>query len=204
MATLIRRRALRVPVEFRVAATLRSTPIYQTQTIRYASSLPSVVQLSFWKSMVPKPLRRRPEPSSGAPTKPKSKEWNPATFFILIFILIGSMSIQMITLRKDFDTFVRRADVRIGLLREVVEKLQKGEEVDVEKALGTGDVEKEREWEEVLKEIEQGDIVKNARKTERPKPPPAAPTRMEQKPESAATRTPDRMKAKTTGYSNFF
>jgi hypothetical protein len=54
----------------------------------------------------------------------------------------------MITLKRDFATFVRQSDVRIGLLREVVEKLQKGEKVDVEKVLGTGDPEREQEWEE--------------------------------------------------------
>jgi hypothetical protein len=82
--------------------------------------------------------------------KPKSKEWNPATFFIIIFLFIGSMSIQMIALKKDFATFTRQSDVRIGLLREVVEKLQRGEKVDVEKVLGTGDPERELEWEEGL------------------------------------------------------
>ncbi|KAK0709027.1 hypothetical protein B0T26DRAFT_610105, partial [Lasiosphaeria miniovina] len=107
-----------------------------------------VAQPSFWKSMVPKPLRR-----FDAPKKPKSKEWNPATFFIVIFLLIGSMSIQMIVLRKDFGAFTRRSDVRIAQLRDVVERLQKGEAVDVEKALGTGDPEKESEWEEVLQEL---------------------------------------------------
>jgi hypothetical protein len=62
--------------------------------------------------------------------------------------LIGSMSIQMILLRKNFAAFTRQSDVRIGLLREVVEKIQRGEDVDVEKVLGTGDLEKEAEWQE--------------------------------------------------------
>lgn len=77
-----------------------------------------------------------------------AEEWNPATFFIIIFLLIGSMSINMIALKKGFETFVRQSDVRIGLLREVVEKLQKGEKVDVERVLGTGIPEKEAEWED--------------------------------------------------------
>lgn len=38
--------------------------------------------------------------------------------------------------------------MRIGKLREVIEKIQRGEKVDVEKALGTGDAEREAEWEE--------------------------------------------------------
>lgn len=110
-------------------------------------ALTTVAEVSFWKSLVPKPLRSRWATRQRA--KPKvQKEWNPATFFIFIFLLIGSMAIQMISLRKDFATFVRQSDVRIGLLREVVEKLQKGEEVDVEKVLGTGDAEKELAWEE--------------------------------------------------------
>lgn len=97
--------------------------------------------------------------------------------------MIGSMSIQMISLRKNFEAFMRRSDVRIGLLREVVEKLQNGEQVDVEKVLGTGDAEREAEWEEgrfkpattwfglvmltwcvVINEIEKDNATKNQKK----------------------------------------
>ncbi|KAH7041078.1 uncharacterized protein B0I36DRAFT_19044 [Microdochium trichocladiopsis] len=144
---------------------------------RHMSSGPSVVQPSFWKSMIPKPFRRKtghhPE-FLVAPKKPRSKEWNPATFFIVIFLFIGSMSIQMIALRRDFSAFTRRADVRIGLLREVVEKLQRGEPVDVEKALGTGDAQKELEWEQVLREIERDDILKNTQKSSRSRSAPSS------------------------------
>ena len=56
----------------------------------------------------------------------------------------------MIALKKDSEAFNRHADVRIGLLREVIEKIQNGEEVDVEKVLGTGDPRKEATWEEGL------------------------------------------------------
>lgn len=81
--------------------------------------------------------------------KPKrSKEWNPATFYLVIFLLIGSMSINMIALRQRFDTFMRQSDVRIGLLREVVERIQRGEKVDVERALGTGDAAREQGWDD--------------------------------------------------------
>lgn len=112
--------------------------------MRRASHIPTIAQPSFWKSLVPKPLRS----SAAKGKKQTSKEWNPATFFIAIFLLIGSMSIQMISLKKDFAAFTRQTDVRIGLLREVVEKLQRGEEVDVEKVLGTGDPEREIEWQD--------------------------------------------------------
>lgn len=65
-----------------------------------------------------------------------------------MFLLVGSMSIQMIALRKSFERYMRSSEVRIGLLREVVERIQNGETVDVEKALGTGEPEKEADWEE--------------------------------------------------------
>lgn len=58
------------------------------------------------------------------------------------------MSIQMIAMRNEFAAFSRRADARIGLLKEIIERIQKGEEVDVEGLLGTGDAVREKEWEE--------------------------------------------------------
>lgn len=121
---------------------------------RASSSFP-IADPDFWRSLIPKPFRPAPSPfarkkrSKVAAFKAwMAKEWNPATFFIIIFLLIGSMSINMIALKKGFETFVRQSDVRIGLLREVVEKLQKGEKVDVEKVLGTGVPEREAEWED--------------------------------------------------------
>jgi hypothetical protein len=45
----------------------------------------------------------------------------------------------MIALRNEFAAFSRRADAKIGLLKEVIERIQNGEEVDVEGLLGTGD-----------------------------------------------------------------
>jgi hypothetical protein len=117
---------------------------------RYSSTIPSITQPSFWKTLVPKPLRKSENSRSGGKGKAKSKEWNPATFYIAIFLLIGSMSIQMITLRNEFSTFSRRADARIDLLKEIIERVQKGEDVDVDGLLGTGDPNKEKEWEEGL------------------------------------------------------
>ena len=79
----------------------------------------------------------------------------------------------MIALRNEFTATTRRADAKIGLLKEIIEKIQRGEEVDVEGLLGTGDKQREAEWEEgmssrhrnisrtlmgiVLKEIEKED-----------------------------------------------
>lgn len=124
-------------------------PIPRTAT-RLSSSLPTVAQPAFWKSLVPKPFRREerlPDDPMIQRVRPRrSREWNPATFYIVIFLLIGSMAINMISLRQGFETFMRQTDVRIGLLKEVVERIQRGEKVDVEQALGTGNPEKEQEW----------------------------------------------------------
>ncbi|KYK61767.1 hypothetical protein DCS_02911 [Drechmeria coniospora] len=149
-------------------------------SLRYSTVAPTpttVVQSGFWKSLIPKPLRKQERGAFRA----KSKEWNPATYFIVMFLFIGSMSIQMIALRKQAEQYARQSAVRIGLLREVVEKIKNGEEVDVEKILGTGDPQREADWEEggfalersgrsnadlapVLKAIEQDETVRKPRK----------------------------------------
>lgn len=79
-----------------------------------------------------------------------SKEWNPATFYIVIFILIGSQAIRMLTLKNSYAAYTRSTDAKIELLKEVINRIKNGETVDVEKLLGTGDEAKEKEWEEGL------------------------------------------------------
>lgn len=54
----------------------------------------------------------------------------------------------MITLKNDFRNFSRKADAHIGVLKDIIERIQKGEDVDVERLLGSGDEEKEVEWDE--------------------------------------------------------
>ncbi|KAM7195735.1 hypothetical protein V8F33_006584 [Rhypophila sp. PSN 637] len=133
---------------------------------KYIPAAPKVVQPSFWSALVPKFLRRSPDVTGpdGKKLPRQKKGWNPATYYIVMFLMIGSMSIQMISLKKDYATFTRRTDVRITLLRETVEKLQRGEKVDVERVLGTGDPEQEKQWEDVLKEIERDQVVKDYQK----------------------------------------
>ena len=63
------------------------------------------------------------------------------------------------SLKSEFTNYSRKADLKIQQLREVVQKLQRGEEVDVEKILGTGDETQEREWEEALEELQREDRV---------------------------------------------
>ncbi|KAL8705780.1 MAG: hypothetical protein Q9201_001126 [Fulgogasparrea decipioides] len=124
--------------------------LWLTQSRRkYAteSSLPRVAQPSLWKSITPKFMRKLDEPYY--PEKAwRRKEWNPATFFIVMFLLIGSNAMQMLALRNEFTTFSRKADAKIGLLKNVIERVQRGEDVDVKGLLGTGNLEKEKEWEQ--------------------------------------------------------
>lgn len=54
----------------------------------------------------------------------------------------------MVTLKNDLKNFSRKADVRIELLQDVIERVGKGEKVDVKKLLGSGDEDKEQEWED--------------------------------------------------------
>lgn len=53
----------------------------------------------------------------------------------------------MISLNNDFANFTRKTDARINLLKEIIDRVQRGENVDVEDLLGTGNAEKEQEWE---------------------------------------------------------
>jgi hypothetical protein len=122
-----------------------SRQVDHPQLRSYSSAPATIVDAGFWKSLVPKFLRKENRQELKAR---RSKDWNPATFFIVIFLCIGSMSIQMITMRNSFERHMRQTEVRIGLLKEVVEKIQRGENVDVERMLGTGDPKKEADWEE--------------------------------------------------------
>ncbi|EXJ87024.1 hypothetical protein A1O3_03981 [Capronia epimyces CBS 606.96] len=127
------------------------------------SRLPRLAQPSIWHSIVPRSLRSR---FSASDSSKKKKPSNPASYFIWIYLLIGSQAIRIMGLKNDFANFTRQADIKLEKLREVVQKLQRGEEVDVEKVLGTGDEIQEQEWEEALRELQEEDRIwqNNARK----------------------------------------
>lgn len=55
--------------------------------------------------------------------------------------------------------FSRKTEAKLGLLREVVQRVKNGEEVDVKGLLGTGDPKSESEWDEVMKELGETDMV---------------------------------------------
>ncbi|KAG5981406.1 hypothetical protein E4U55_002964 [Claviceps digitariae] len=134
--------------------------------LRFASTRPATIaDPGFWKSLIPKPFRKENRQNRKSKS---SKEWNPATFFIVMFLLIGSMSIQMIALRKQSERFDRQSTVRMSQLREALRKLRSGEEVDVEKLLGRADeIQRDIDWEEMLEAIESDQRSQStARETE--------------------------------------
>ncbi|KAM4055249.1 hypothetical protein HRG_006048 [Hirsutella rhossiliensis] len=167
--------------------------------LRHSSSATpaTIADTGFWKSLIPKPLRKE---NRKARAQGRPKEWNPATYFIVMFLFIGSMSIQMITLRKQMDQHTRQSAVRIGLLRDVVEKIRNGEEVDVEKVLGTGDAQREADWEEMLQAIEQDEAMRKPQKQEKP----SSESREIKTDPQAATSEPQPSKTKTASLGSFF
>lgn len=70
----------------------------------------------------------------------------------------------MITLRNEMLNFSRKTQAKLDLLREVVQRVKNGEDVDVKRVLGTGDPKEEQEWEEVVKELETTDALWEGRK----------------------------------------
>ncbi|KAF4992852.1 hypothetical protein FDECE_13582 [Fusarium decemcellulare] len=184
----------------RAASLALTAPHVSRPGIRLSSTAPAtIVDGSFWRSLVPKPLRKE-----NRQLKKKSREWNPATFFIAIFLLIGSMSIQMIALRNSFDRYMRQSESRIATLRNVVEKIQKGEPVDVEKALGTGDPKKEADWEEMLKAIERDEAARKSKQDKAKPSEPATLTPEVQIEEQVPSVEAAPKKAKTASLGNFF
>jgi hypothetical protein len=94
--------------------------------------------------MIPRPLRSS-ETLSSTPDVPR-RQWNPATPYIVLALLVGSQAIQILWVKQERALATRRAEARIGLLKEVVDSVQRGEDVDVEGVLGTGVEAREKEW----------------------------------------------------------
>jgi Family of unknown function (DUF5321) len=73
---------------------------------------------------------------------------NPAVHIAFLALFCGSQAIHVISLKnqiQDHESLVRK---KIRLLNEVLERIKAGEAVDVKEMLGTGDPEKEKEWQD--------------------------------------------------------
>ena len=115
---------------------------------------PRITEPSIWNSIVPKYFResknsQSPNSSQHTPSaRAQQRDWNPVTVYVVLFLLVGSNAINQISLKNDYNNYKRSTDAKIELLREVVQRVHRGEEVDVATVLGTGNEEKEKEWEQ--------------------------------------------------------
>ena len=82
----------------------------------------------------------------------------------MLGILVGSNAINILALKREMLNFSRKTDAKLTLLRDVLKRVKSGEDVDVEKLLGTGNPEQEKEWEDVMNEIEKTDMLAEAKK----------------------------------------
>ena len=142
-----------------------STRLLLRSTSDPTSSVFPIFQPAFWRSILPKRSRLRPD-SSQSPSRP---HWlrNPATHVIILSLLAGSQAIQILTLKRDQLNHSLRTDAHIAKLREVIGRVQRGEDVDVKKELGTGDEKREKEWEEVMREVAREDEIFARRRRKR-------------------------------------
>lgn len=125
--------------------------------------MPRVANPSFWASMIPRFLRRSTEAERAAElakrTTAGAEERRVGLTFLFLGILVGSNAINILSLRREMLNFSRLTEAKLEKLREVVQRLKNGENVDVRKELGTGNREAEQEWEEVITELGNTDML---------------------------------------------
>ncbi|KAF7197113.1 hypothetical protein HII31_01538 [Pseudocercospora fuligena] len=129
---------------------------------------PRIASPSFWTSLVPRFLRRPTSEEEAAERARKrgagAEERRTGIIFLVLGIVVGSNAINIISLRREMLNFSRQTDAKLDLLRGVVSRVRNGEEFDVKKALGTGDPEQEKEWAQVMEELEKTDMLWESRK----------------------------------------
>ena len=135
---------LNAPTHLRLLLATSLNPIIPFRTVS-TSQLPRVTQPSFWASLIPKYFRR---PSNDASKSERLRRLleNPNTPVISLALLVGSQAIHTLKLKSEMRDTERKAEAKIALLKKVIERIQSGEDVDVEKELGTGDPVAEEEW----------------------------------------------------------
>jgi len=158
------------------------------------SRLPRIASPSLWSSLIPRAFRRsslEELEAQSAAQNAKPKEWNPYTIFILLAIVVGSNAINTLALRNEMLNYNRKTDAKLELLREVVQRVKDGEDVDVKKMLGTGDAQAEKEWEEVMRDLESTDALAEGQKRREAKRAAKAEERKAQEKEKLAAKGRD-------------
>ncbi|KAH9826792.1 Family of unknown function (DUF5321) [Teratosphaeria destructans] len=155
-----------------------SPPLRDTSPTAHTSHVPRIAQPSLWQTLIPKPFRPPTNPVEAAERAKRRAErkasrrnfWaSPYTPFLFLALLVGSNAIQIIAERREQLNFSRKTEGKIALLKEVIGKVRRGENVDVKGLLGTGDAKAEAEWEEVVRELEETDLLWERRKREESK-----------------------------------
>ncbi|KAM3415613.1 hypothetical protein BST61_g9134 [Cercospora zeina] len=150
------------------AASRRFYMITASRLYSDQSRLPTVASPSFWTSLIPRFLRKPATEAEAAARATRrdaaAEEKRTGLIFLLLGILVGSNAINIIGLKREMLNFTRKTDAKLELLREVVERVKRGEDVNVKKVLGTDDQEQEEEWEEVIQELERTDMLWQNRK----------------------------------------
>lgn len=90
------------------------------------------------------------------------------------------------------------------MLREVIERVQNGEDVDVERVLGTGDEASEREWAEVLQEVRNEEALFQSRKKRKALREIAAKEEQEQVTVQEAAKEEGQVKVESIGGVKFY
>lgn len=135
---------LNAPAHFRLLLVTSLNPAISLRTVS-TSQLPRIAQPKFWALLIPRFLRR---PRNGAAKSERLRRFleNPGTPVLSLALLVGSLAIHTLKLKSEMTETERKAEAKISLLKRVIERIQAGEAVDVEKELGTGDPVAEEEW----------------------------------------------------------
>lgn len=81
---------------------------------------------------------------------------SPSIPFLVLWLLVGNQAMLVARVKSEHAVYVRRADTRIGLLNDVLKRLQRGEKVDVAAELGTGDPLQEQAWQKLVESYGSG------------------------------------------------
>ncbi|QSL64534.1 hypothetical protein MERGE_001835 [Pneumocystis wakefieldiae] len=86
-------------------------------------------------------------------TKLIKKKINSNIIFIVFFFIIGSQANSILSIKQEFNEFEAQIDAKISHLRDLIDRIQRGENIDISKELGTGIEEKEKEWSKVIEQV---------------------------------------------------
>jgi Family of unknown function (DUF5321) len=98
--------------------------------------------------MVPKFLRRSNIEQPKRPGGFRLFLRNPATHVAGLGVLCGSQAIQVIHLKNESADETRTSESKIRTLKDVIDRIRAGEQVDLQQELGKGDPKQEKEWQD--------------------------------------------------------